>query len=143
MKRKALMLAVTVLTAAAAALAGGAGSSDRAKLQGKWELTGVRIAGSDIPAGSVRLVLTFQGDKVIAWKDDKKEEETTYTLDETKKPRHLTVARTAKEKEMRAVYQVDGDTLKIAVSAKGTDGDRPGALDGPDAVLLLFKRVKK
>ena len=144
MKRMMALAVVVagVATCTVAVEAGGA-KGDKAKLQGKWELTGISVAGKDLPTDTFKLILTFQGDKVISQQGDKKEEESTYTLDEKKKPRQMTVAKTAKDDEIKLIYVLEGDTLKAARSAKGSGSDRPAALEDKEAVLYTFKRIKK
>src|SRR4051812_11014442 len=103
MQRVTLTLAVL---AAVSTTAAGAGKGDRAKLQGTWEVLSIAAGGQDVtPKTGKKMLLTFQGDRVSSRLGDDKEEASTFTLDETKKPGHLTVAKTARQGEMRAVYQ--------------------------------------
>lgn len=142
---KRLVFLVTALTAACTA-AGQAGGlkGDKAKLQGTWEVVSVFAADKDItPKSAKRMTLTFKGDKIASRLGEEAEEGSTYSLDETKRPPHLTVAKTAKQKEMKAIYQVAGDVLKIALPPRGPGGDRPEALNSKEVVLLTLKRVKK
>jgi hypothetical protein len=42
----------------------------------------------------------------------------------------------------RAIYQIDGDTLKIAYSLTYLGRDRLTSFEGPDVYLLILKRKK-
>jgi uncharacterized protein (TIGR03067 family) len=143
MRRAAVAVAVLAAVGVVAAAPGGA-KGDRARLQGTWEVLSVTAGGKDVtPKTGRRMLLTFQADRISSRLGDGQEEASTYTLDETKKPAHLTVAKTARQGEMKAVYQLDGDTLRIAFSPKGPDGERPDAVAAKDAVLLTLKRARK
>src|SRR5882672_4918001 len=141
MRRLAVTATVLALVAAAVGAQGGA-KGDKARLQGTWEVLSITAAGQDVtPKTDKKMHLTFKGDKVSSRLGDDKEESATYTLDEAKKPPHLTVAKTARQGELRAVYQLDGDTLRIAYSPKGPGGDRPDAVTARDALVVTLKRL--
>ena len=52
-------------------------------------------------------------------------------------------AKTATEKEMKVIYAIDGDTLRVAMSIKGPEGPLPDSLGSKEAILFTFKRVGK
>ena len=117
------LLGLLTIVAAASASAGGAGN-DKGKLQGHWELTGIRVGGLDIPPKDSKLILTFTGDKIISREGDKKEEMSTFTLDETRKPKQLTVAKTAKEKREGELTTVKNE--KTALTKEQTEENASG-----------------
>ena len=134
---------VAAVVAGPAAVAVGGDQGDKAKLQGSWELIGISVAGKEIPLSQSRVTFTFQGDKVLVKESDKKEEEGTYTLDVTKTPRQVTLVKGATGKASKGIYDLQGDTLKIATSLKGPEADRPGSIDSKEAVVVTLKRLKK
>jgi len=62
-------------------------------------------------------------------------------LDASAKPKQITLTRgEGEDKETRlGIYEIDGDTLKMAL---GRDKDRPKKLDDKNAQLLTLKKVK-
>jgi len=134
-------LAVTTVSQA------GDKKSDKDKLQGKWQAVAMTAMGVELPKetfkGEKSLVLTFEGDKVFATEGGKKEEATAFTLDETKKPRRMTVAKTAKEPEMKTIYLLEGDTLKVGMFGAEPSKDWPTTFDSKELVVMTFKRIKK
>ena len=117
------------------------GTSDKDKLQGTWSIESMKMGGKDMPAEELKKVkLTFTGDKVIV-KADAKNEEHTYTLDAAKKPKQIDI--TAKAEVIPGIYELDGDTLKIATAHKG--GVRPtdfNSQDGSMVGVMVLKRDK-
>jgi hypothetical protein len=43
---------------------------------------------------------------------------------------------------LRGIYALQGDTLKIALSAKGPEGPRPASFEDKDAAVVILKREK-
>jgi uncharacterized protein (TIGR03067 family) len=66
------------------------------------------------------------------------------TLDPKESPKHLTATRGEGDdwETRRAIYAVDGDTLKIVFSS-GLDGERPKKLDDENAQGITLTRDKK
>ncbi len=144
MKRTVLALAVVVASGlAVAAATQGAGNSEKVRLQGSWELSKMSIQGKEftLPSGA-KMSVTFQGNKVIARQNGKPDEETTYTLDTSKKPHEMIVAPTSREKEMKGIFKIEGDTLTFAVG-NAPDTPPPSGFDARDAMVMIFKRADK
>lgn len=66
----------------------------------------------------------------------------SYTIDPTKSPKQIDLVETADGKKFNCpgIYEIDGDTLKLAI-ANAPHG-RPRAFDGKHSVLLILKRSK-
>jgi uncharacterized protein (TIGR03067 family) len=85
--------------------------------------------------------IVFEAEKVIV-KTAKKDEEASYKIDADKKPKLFDLTLPNGEK-MVGIYDLDGDTLKIALSEKGDM--RPKDFDGkadPNNHVLVLKRDK-
>jgi RNA polymerase sigma factor (sigma-70 family) len=119
--------------------------SDQDLIQGKWKLVSGKLSGKDLPEEEQKVLnesgFVFEKDKLTA------PHQGSFTLDSTKSPKELDL--TIDEPEQRkgkylAVYEMDGDTLKITFANVGQD--RPTKLEaGKDDAwaMLVFERVKK
>jgi uncharacterized protein (TIGR03067 family) len=123
--------------------------SDKDNLQGTWVLVLAEFGGMKIePPKGKETLFTFKGDKVTTTGDPgEKDVEGTFKLDENKKPKEidLVVPKQDKPKEtetMKGIYQLDGDTLKMATPEAGPSGPRPTSFDGKEVVVTTFKRKK-
>jgi uncharacterized protein (TIGR03067 family) len=59
-------------------------------------------------------------------------------VDATKNPMQINLS-LPKQKDGKAIYEVDGDTLKIGIGEK--DSGRPTAFDAKDIMVQTFKRL--
>jgi uncharacterized protein (TIGR03067 family) len=140
-KRITVALAALVACGLSVVAAPQGAGGDKAKLQGTWELSKMSFGGKDFPLPeNGKLVLTFKGDKVIAKQPGKPDEDRGYSVDESKKPSVMTVAKTDKEKEMKGIFKVEGDTLTVGMSKPGDPV--PAGFDGKDVMLMTFKKAK-
>jgi uncharacterized protein (TIGR03067 family) len=119
-------------------------TGDKEKLQGTWAgVSGVEN-GKAMPAEDIKNVrLVFVGDKLkVTVKGKDFELAGTYTLDPTKKPKAVDVDFGDKKKGT-GIYELDGDTLKIA---HGDFGDpRPKdfvSKEGSHVTVMVLKREK-
>jgi len=144
------MIRYTLGLLAIAALVGVAAAAEKAdadleKIQGSWKLMSLEIQGKTIPAPEGGGTFIFGKDnKLVIKEKDKADKEGTFKIDASKDPKELDlIGATAKEKEtMRTIYQLDGDTLKLAFSAEGPKGGRPTAFDSKKAAIMILKRQK-
>jgi uncharacterized protein (TIGR03067 family) len=84
-----------------------------------------------------------KGDKVTVSTGDKVVAEVTITVDPSKKPKWMDSVTTGEDKKALAIYELDGDTLKICVGLKG---ERPKEFTGKKdsgCALYVYKREKK
>jgi uncharacterized protein (TIGR03067 family) len=137
-----LGLAAVVLAASLAQ--GGDAKKDREKLQGTWLVKSMRIGGKDVPPPVKDGKLTFTGDK---WTQTGggSSEKGTYKLDSTKTPKHIDVVLQLDGKDgltLPGIYRLEGDTLQIAMPAKGLFSPRPTSFEDKNAAVLTLKREK-
>ncbi|MBM3995184.1 MAG: TIGR03067 domain-containing protein [Planctomycetes bacterium] len=121
-----------------------AGDDDAKQLQGTWQLVAARVGAKDAAADRLKDVkMIFHGDKVT-YLAPNETDTATFSIDATKKPRQMnTLVQTGKSKgEARlAIYELNGDNLKIRW---GKADKRPrgfGADDGENFIYMELKRV--
>lgn len=126
--------------------AGGGARPDRDRLQGAWQVVEMAVRGKGlqkVPADQAgRLRAVFTGDE-LEWRGFK----LTYTLDPSRTPKQMDWV-SKDEGRVRAIYELDGDALKVCLTNPGED--RPTefkSVDGPPgpegkAKVLVFGRVK-
>ena len=111
---------------------------DYTRIQGAWVLQSQVQGGNKWPGGDVRWVLGAgkleirTGGHSYHWE---------YAIDPKANPRALDMRyrpNGGDASELKAVYSLDGDTLKIAYDA-GNRGQRPKGLDG-DGFVMIFRR---
>jgi uncharacterized protein (TIGR03067 family) len=152
-KTKAFGLAAVLLVGVTAALQAG-GQGDKEKIQGTWQLESIKFGDKEIsnPGGDATMI--FKDGKVTM---KGKEQEGSYKIDPSKKPKHIDLegAFGGGKKgagKMPGIYELEGDTLKIAFGMpkieKGADGgitftppERPTAF-GDKLIIMTLKRVK-
>jgi uncharacterized protein (TIGR03067 family) len=112
-----------------------AAAKARKELQGDWQIISIVADGKPVELeDDAKLnIVTFSGDKI------------KFKLDPAKDPKHfdLTQFRDFQEIEVKGIYKLEGDTLKICVDT--TLKDRPTAFEskkGSGWRLNIYKRVK-
>jgi uncharacterized protein (TIGR03067 family) len=123
----------------ASAVTGGDDKSDLAKLKGSWivEKDGKK---SELKFDQNNFTFTLYGDFSVKG---------TFKIDASKKPKHMDMTITEGQeyvgKTSRAIYALEGDTLKWCANEPGKE-DRAGefpAKEGEGKYLyLIFKRAK-
>src|ERR1700687_2364052 len=90
-------------------------TGDKEKLQGTWAGGSAVYDGKPVPAEDAKNVrLVFAGDKIkLSTKGKDFELAGTFTIDPTKKPKTVDVD-FGEKKKGTGIYELDGDTLKIA-----------------------------
>jgi uncharacterized protein (TIGR03067 family) len=113
------------------------------KLKGTWAVVSIEFGGMKVPAEVVKgQSITFEGDKMTQ-RDKDKVEPATYKIDASKMPAELDQTVTegsGKGKTVQLIFQLDGDTLKIAGKMKP---GRPKGFDDKDVMVMTLKREKK
>jgi uncharacterized protein (TIGR03067 family) len=140
--RSAILLLAFTASSFAADAKEDAAKAELEKFQGTWQLVSVETEGkapSEDVIKTIRVVIAGSkhtvhvGDQVAA-------KEIPFALDPTKKPKEVTDT-LPDGKEIKGIYELDGDTLKSCVAPVGMD--RPTEFKGKNGnTLRVFKRVK-
>jgi uncharacterized protein (TIGR03067 family) len=112
--------------------------------------TSIEIQGETTPVPDDESFFTFsKGGKVKmirlrAVGESERREEGTFKINATKTPKEIDLIvpkEGGKQEIMKAIYQLDGDTLKMAYTpARGMEGDRPTSFDSKQAFITTLKR---
>lgn len=118
--------------------------ADLEKLLGAWNMVSVEIDGKTIPAPEGGGTFIFSKDKKVVMKEKGKADKNgTFKADASKSPKELDLISSDKDKAvLRAIYQIDGDTLKLAFFGEDAKGKRPTAFDAKKAAIMILKRQK-
>jgi RNA polymerase sigma factor (sigma-70 family) len=123
---------------------------DRQAIQGTWKVVSIEMDGKKDPEGEEfdlirKAKITFTKEKHVMQLGGG-EKEYTYKLDPKQKPKAIDLEREG-EASVRAVYMLDGDTLKICAANAGKGGgDRPTEVateEGDGRLLVVLKREAK
>jgi uncharacterized protein (TIGR03067 family) len=115
------------------------------KLEGTWEVTGLEGNGKELPKGKMDK-LTIKDGKMTGFGP-----EITLSTDATKKPKwlNMTFTRDGKDLTINAIYELDGDELKICIPlapVKGSgmvfENKRPEGFDTKEKAEMLIKTKK-
>jgi uncharacterized protein (TIGR03067 family) len=119
--------------------------SDVRRIQGTWLAISVEHNGQVAPNREVEgVTMTFGGDKVkvIGFKGIHEEEEGTFQLGSTQRPKWLDL--TLAKRRMPGIYKLDADSLTICVT-QDEGGERPKTFTtdrGTALSLIVLKRQK-
>lgn len=143
MKLQSLVLVLTIGLLLAADTAA---KKDLEQLQGIWQVTALEVDGNQAPDEALKeFKITVKGDR-MSHKTGETTEESSFKLDPSKKPKQIdftVVAGTDKGKNMKAIYELDGDSLKLCVGSPGAE--RPtefASKAGTKIGLIVLKRTK-
>jgi uncharacterized protein (TIGR03067 family) len=135
------VLAILAVGLASAAFVQG-GDAKKEKIEGVWTVVSAVKGGEKLAdVDNMEVKLIFAGEKLTVVKGGKNEE-LTYKLDAGQKPKAIDLM--PKDKTIKGIYQVDGDTLKICFT--GPDDERPTEFvskEGTRTLLLTLRRDKK
>lgn len=122
--------------------------ADRKAFQGSWVLVSATLGGRDHLDDFKGLTLTVDGEKytvVVGPNTDKG----TISLDETKSPKHITLASSEKAgpfkgRTMPGIYEFKNGQLTVCLNSE--KDDRPAKFEAPEKtplMLFVFGREKK
>ncbi len=137
-RRLATLTAFGVLGLAA----GSVRADDQEKFQGTWKPEKAVKGGNAMPAEEIeKMSIEFKGNKARPRHGDKEEKEAEFTLDGSKKPKHIDVM-APDGKTIQGIYEFDGDTLKICFSESGRP-DKFESAEGSNTMFIVLKKQKK
>jgi uncharacterized protein (TIGR03067 family) len=122
-------------------------AKDEEKIQGTWTIVFREFIGQKTPEEELKAGKVIIKDGTITLDDGKKKEKIAFKLDPSRKPKAIDLANTGIENKETtlAIYELDGDTLKICWSEKVPD-QRPTkfASDADSGqTMIVLKREKK
>ncbi|HEV3166817.1 MAG TPA: TIGR03067 domain-containing protein [Isosphaeraceae bacterium] len=118
--------------------------TDADKIQGTWDVFRIERNGKAQPKDALfRIKVTFDGDKLFT-KVGKRppEPQGTFKLDPSQTPKAYDLT-TAEGSTVHGIYELEGDTLKVCLSAPGDQ--RPTAMKttpDDDRTLIIYQREK-
>ena len=122
-------------------------SKDAEKIQGNWTFVSREMGGKKTPEAELKALKVTIKDDAIMIDDGEKKEKHAYKLDPSKKPKAIDLANTGIENKETtlAIYELDGDTLKICWSEKDPDHRTTKFASGEDSgnTMMVLKREKK
>jgi uncharacterized protein (TIGR03067 family) len=144
MRKSMAGLAVFVLMAGTAVW-GGDAKKDHEKLQGTWTLTEIEFGGmkKPVPEGK-SMQMVVKGDMLTTKGGPKGDQEATFKLDASKKPRRITMTKKdgGADDVRNGIYELKGDTLRIGFSGKGPKGESPAGFDAEGIFIMTLKKAK-
>jgi uncharacterized protein (TIGR03067 family) len=146
MKLATVLLALSIAVAACPRAHADATADDWKKLAGTWKVDAATFNGDDATALFKEAVLTIEEGKYkVAFGG--MNDVGTLALDPAKKPKEMTITGTdgpSKGKTMPAIYEIDGDTLKVCYAIEGKDAPKEFKSTAENKTLLVtYKRDKK
>jgi uncharacterized protein (TIGR03067 family) len=120
---------------------------DEEKIQGNWTVVSREFIGKKTPEAELKALKVIIKNGTITMDDGKKKEKIRYKLDPSKKPKAIDLANTGIESKETtlAIYELDGDTLKICWSEKDPEHRATKFASDEDSgqTVIVFKREKK
>jgi uncharacterized protein (TIGR03067 family) len=138
------MTASLLLAVLATMLAADPPKTDADRIQGTWDVSRIELNGRVQPKNKLFPVkVTFDRDKLLA-RVGKREPEIrgTFKLDQSQSPKAYDVT-TPEGSMIRGIYELDGDTLKVCLSAPGDERPMAVTTSSDDGrTLIIYKRAK-
>ena len=106
---------------------------DKLALQGTWKIVKKAKNGEAEDLKATPATLKFSGDTVVLSEGGEQQGKGTFTIDESKSPKRITLTGTSGHNAGRtfeAIYELDGDTFKLAYGIGANAGSPPGDFAG-------------
>jgi uncharacterized protein (TIGR03067 family) len=118
---------------------------ERKALQGVWTLVELTESGKNTAEDKKPMEVIFRGKGVVVNVKGESLGRATYTLDLTKKPRRIdvTLAKGEEKHTFTAIYELDGDTLKLCHFVGEKKGYPEKFEATKDTVLAVLKRARR
>ena len=113
------MQRITGVAVACAMIGVSVRADDAQKIEGKWKIASVELAGMPVPGIEGAELVLADGKKVFT-RLDKRVEKGTYRIDATKRPREIDSTTDGRDGTEKGIYEIDGDTLKLCLATQGT-----------------------
>jgi uncharacterized protein (TIGR03067 family) len=122
-------------------------NKDEELIQGTWTVVSREFIGKKTPEAELKALKVTIKHGTITTDDGKKKEKHAYKLDPSKKPKAIDLANTGIESKETtlAIYEVDGDTLKICWSEKDPEhrATKFASDENSGQTMMVLKREKK
>jgi uncharacterized protein (TIGR03067 family) len=120
---------------------------DEEKIQGNWTVVSREFLGKKAPESDLKALKVTIKDGTLTMDDGTKKETIPYKLDASKNPKSIDLANTGIESKETtlAIYELDGDSLKICWSEKDPEHRATKFASDEDSgqTMIVFKREKK
>jgi uncharacterized protein (TIGR03067 family) len=148
MVRHAIGLAFLAVVVVLPTVAARQDAPEDEKLYGTWRVTSLETMGKveEAKEGRDASIVFSKGGKAVMKETGKPDEIGSWKVSTSKNPKEIDIIgpkqEGKKQEFMKGVYDVQGDTLKIAISSEGPEGNRPAKIDPKEAVIVTLKRQK-
>ena len=117
------------------------------KLEGKYEVVSVTIAGKPDDSKKDEVTSFEIKDKMLVVKVNDRDESAKFTLDPSKKPAHIDITPKDDNETVKGIYATKetdkGLELTLAFSKEGPNADRPKDFDGKGEHDIVIKLLRK
>lgn len=118
---------------------------DAKAVKGSWNVEKVVLMGTDQTEMFKSLVLTMDDGKYTV-SFGTNVDKGTYKIDSSAKPKRVTITSTEgpmKDKTIEAIYDLNGDTLKVCYALEGKDPPKEfESKEGTQTLYVVYKRGK-
>jgi uncharacterized protein (TIGR03067 family) len=118
---------------------------DAKAVKGAWTVEKAILMGADQTELFKTLVLTMDDGKYTV-KFGENVDKGTYKIDATAKPKRVSITSTEgpmKDKTLEAIYDLDGDTLKVCYALDGKEAPKTfESKEGTQTFYVVYKRSK-
>jgi uncharacterized protein (TIGR03067 family) len=135
------LLLALLLPLALVSVAQGDDKADSADLEkGTWKVTAMSQDGKDVTVdiAKLNLTFTFKGD-TLTIKSAGEMKEGTFKIDSSKTPKEIDLKMDKDKPADKAIYEINKDTLKIAIGLSDRPTDFKG---GPKMAVFTLERQK-